>query len=305
MGFHLEEEHVVGGSIDNRVRGRTILKIDFTNHTSSIVTLQGNPCRDLAGSLWNFKNPYAQMEGESGEQCFFIPALCEGDAGCIRYSRKQEIPVMSPGEYLETIFTSEHDKVEMKVAPVLDLEWFTPKFGQVEIDCERMTVELVEMVWALGAEEAAEEEERVNQVRVEYQPKGSDDFDDFVEGVEILEEYIDDGLEPEPHELEELCFLIVQEFIVNSADDSTEKEELHNDLLKLQEQIAGAFIHHNDEGGFDDLPDTIKRLGALLPFIDRAGNSARYVAETTTEHLDRLRAGIVKLRDELGQATKE
>jgi predicted class III extradiol MEMO1 family dioxygenase len=54
----------------------------------------------------------------------------------------------------KTIFTPEHAKVEMKVSPVLELEWFTSKFGQVEIDCERMTIELVEMVWALTAEEA-------------------------------------------------------------------------------------------------------------------------------------------------------
>ena len=32
---------MLGGSIDNRVKGKTALKIDFTNHTSSLIMLQG------------------------------------------------------------------------------------------------------------------------------------------------------------------------------------------------------------------------------------------------------------------------
>ena len=294
MGFHFEEMGIVGGSIDNREKGKTVLRIDFTNHTSSLITLQGNPSRDLAGSLWKFTNPYAKMEVESGEQCYFLPALCEGTIGRVSYSRKREVPVMPPEEYLETIFTPEHDKVEMKVSPVLDLEWFTPKFGQVEIDCERMTIELVEMVWTLTAEEAEEGEELVRQTRLEHMVEG----EDFDEDIERIEEYLDH--DPEMHEIEEKCFLIVQEFVINSADGSEEKQELHSDLTKLQEQVAGAFSYYDDlEDSFDEVPKTITLLNGVLPFIDRASGSAQFVAETTFDLLAGLRESIIALRDEL------
>jgi len=294
MGFHCEESEILGGSIDSRMKGKTILKVDFVNHTSSLITLQGNPFRDLAGSLWKFTNPFAKMEDIPGEQCYFIPALCEGTIGRVTYSRKQKVPVIPPDEYLETIFTPEHDKVEMKVSPVLDLEWFTPKFGQVEIDCERMTVELVEMVWSLSAEEAAEGEDLAEQVRMEHMVEGED-----LEGhIERIEGYIDH--DPEPHEIEEKCFLIVQEFVINSADDSEEKKELHGDLIKLQEQMAGAFVHYDDEEDtFDDVSRTITLLNGVLPFIDRAAVSAQFVAETTSVLLEGLRESVVALRDEL------
>ena len=288
---------VLGGSIDNRVKGKTVLKIDFTNHTSSLITLQGNPCRDLAGSLWKFSNPYAEKESAPGEQCHFIPALCEGTIGRVSYSRRQEVPVMPPDEYLETIFTPEHAKVEMKISPVLELEWFTPKFGQVEIDCERMTVELVEMVWALTAEEAAEGEDLADHVRLEQMVEG-EDMDGYIEDIE---DYLDH--DPEPHEIEEKCFLIVQNFVINSADDSEQKKELHGNLTKLQKQLAGAFSYYDDvEDSFDDAPKTIALLSGVLPFIDRASESAKFVAEMTFELLAGLRESVIALRDELEES---
>jgi len=263
MGFHFEEEGVLGGSIDNRVKGKTVLKIDFTDHTASLITLQGNPSRDLAGSLWNFTNPFAKMKSEPGEQCYFTP---------------------------------EHAKVEMKVSPVLELEWFTPKFGQVELDCERITIELVEMVWALTADEAAEGESLAHQTRLEHLVEG-EDLDEHIEGIE---DYLDH--DPEPHEIEEKCFLIVQEFVINSADDSEQKRELHRDLTKLQEQMAGAFSYYDDEeDSFGNVPKTIALLRGLLPFIDRASGSAKFVAEMTSELLIGLRESVIALRNELAE----
>ncbi len=97
----------------------------------------------------------------------------------------------------------------------------------------------------------------------------------------------------------ELCFLIVQEFVINTADGSEEKQELHSNLLKLQEQIAGAFIHLDHDGEFDDIPATIRLLTAVLPLLDRTAESARYLAETTYENLLNLKEGIIALRKEL------
>lgn len=285
---------MLGGSIDNRVKGKTALKIDFTNHTSSLIMLQGNPSRDLAGSLWNFTNPYARMESLPGEQCPFIPALCEGSIGRVSYSWKKKVPVMPPDEYLETIFTPEHDKVEMKVSPVLELEWFTTKFGQIEIDCDRMTVELVEMGWTMTEEEAAIEKGLVHESRLEHGVEG----EDFDGNLERIEEYLDH--DPEPHEIEEKCFLIVQEFVINSADDSEQKKELHRDLTKLQDKMAGAFVYYDDEeDSFDNAPKTIALLSEVLPFIDRASVSAKFVTEMTFELLNGLRESVLALRDEL------
>jgi hypothetical protein len=299
MGFHMEEDFVVGGTIDNRTKGRTLLKIHFANHTSSLVTLQGNPCRDLAGSLWSFKNPHARMDEKPGEQCFFIPALCEGVVGRISYTIKRKVPILPPNEHYDLLFDPTKDDPPTKIAPVLELEWFSQKYKQVEIDCQQMTLELVEMAWSLSPEEAAADEAALNQIRSQFNPNGDDDDDwttGFDENLELIEEYIDD--EPEPHELEELCFLLVQEFIINTADGSDEKQELHN-ILKLQEQIAGAFSHHNHDGEFDDIPATIRLLTALLPLIDRTAQTAKFIAETTEQNLLHLKQGIISLRRDL------
>lgn len=297
MGFHLEEDAIIDGSIDNRIKGRTILRFNFTNHTSSLVTLQGNPCRDLAGSLWTFSNPDAEMHEKPGEQCYFIPALCEGAVGRISYSKKFRVRVLPPDEHFDRLFDNEKKDPPTKIAPVLEIEWFSQKFKQVEIDCEVMTLELVEMAWSLSPEEAAAGEIAVKQSRAETVHDDDDWEAGFEEDMELIEEYLDE--DPEPHELEELCFLIVQEFVINTADGSGDKEELHSNLLKLQEQIAGAFIYLNDEGEFDDIPATIRLLTAVLPLIERTAESARYLAASTYENLLNLKDGISLLRKEL------
>lgn len=303
MGFHLEEEAISDGSIDNRTKGRTILKFNFTNRTSSIVTLQGNPCRDLAGALWTFRNPHARMDDRPGEPCFFIPALCEGTVGRITYSEKRRVAILPPEEHDERLFDDEQEDPPTRIAPVLELEWFSQKFKQVEIDCEQMTLELVEMVWSLPPEEAEAEEAAVDNAREELLFEGSDWEADFEEEMELLEEFV--GVDPEPHELEEVCFLIVQDFVINSADGSAEKQELHSNLLKLQEQIADAFIHLDHDGEFLEIRDTVRLLNGVIPFIDRAAGSARYVAESTYENLLRLKKGIISLRDELSDPSRE
>jgi hypothetical protein len=238
------------------------------------------------------------MEEQPGEQCFFIPALCEGAVGRISYSKRRRIRILPPEEHYARLFDSEQEDPPTKVAPVLELEWFSQKFKQVEIDCELMTLELVEMAWTLSPEEAAEGEAAVEQARAETVHDEDDWETAFEQDMELIEEYVGD--DPEPHDLEELCFLIVQEFVIKTADGSEEKQELHSNLLKLQEQIGGAFIHLDDAGEFHDIPATIRLLSAVLPLIDRAAESARFIAETTHENLLHLKEGIIALRTELG-----
>jgi len=302
MGFHLEEEFIHDGIIDNRVKGRTILRFNFVNHTSSLVTLQGNPCRDLAGSLWSFKNPHARMEDEPGEQCFFIPAICEGAVGRISYSTKRHVPILPPAEHYERLFDGEEEP-PTKIGPVLELEWFSQKFKQVEIACEQFNLELIEIAWSLSEEEAVEGEAIVQESRMQTIHSFGDSEDSFDDYIGLVEEFVAD--DPEPHELEELCFLIVQDYVIHSADRSEEKQELHSDLLKLQEQIAGAFVHHNDDGQFDDIPATLGLLTALVPFIDRATASAQYLASSTHDHLLDLKNGIIALCNELSNPDSE
>lgn len=297
MGFHLEEAAIFDGSIDNRIKGRTLLRFNFTNHTSSLVTLQGNPCRDLAGSLWSFTNPHARMDEQPSAPHFFIPALCEGAVGRISYSKRCAVPILPPDEHYDRLFDSEKEDPLTNIAPVLELEWFSQKFKQVEIDCELMTLELIEMAWSLTAEEAAVGEAAIKQSRAETVHEGDDWAAGFAEDMELIEEYV--GEDPEPHEIEELCFIILQDFVNNTADGSEEKQELHTNLLKLQEQIGGAFIHLDYEGGFDDVPATIRLLNAVIPLLDRTAESARYHAETTHEFLLHLKEGIISLRKEL------
>lgn len=300
MGFHLEEEFVADGTIDNRVKGRTIIKFRFTNHTSSIVTLQGNPCRDLAGSLWAFRNPHAQMDEKPGEPCYFIPPLCEGTVGKISYTRKCKIPILPPEEHYDRLFDPDQEDPPTQRAPILELEWFSEKYKQVEIDCECITLELVEMAWSPSAEEAAAEKASVDEMREEIHLQEGD-IDGFEESMGLIDEWLED---PEPHEIEEFCFLIVQHFIIHLADGSEQKQELHGNLLKLQEQIAGAFIYLDHEGEFTEIRQTISLLSGVIPFIDRANDSAKFIAQEISEHLLDLRRKILRLRDELTQSIR-
>jgi hypothetical protein len=294
MGFHLEEEAVLGGTIDNRVKGKTVIRLDLTSHQSSLITLQGNPCRDLAGSLWEFRNPHGRLAEEPGEPCFFIPTICEGRVGRISYTTRREVPVLPPAEHYDLLFDEKRDDPPTQVKPVLELEWFSQKFRQVEIDCEQMTLELREMVWVMTDEEAKEGEQALADTREEFLSGGEEDL---WEEIELVEDYVAEDVEP--HELEEVCFLIVQEFVLRSSEATPEKEALHGELLKLQEQMSLAFMHWDGEGGFDDEEETVRLLRTLLPFIDRARNQAKFVAETTVEMLEQLRIGVVRLRNDL------
>lgn len=298
MGFHLSEEEVVDGTIDNRIKDLTILRVNFTNHTSSLIRLKGNPCRDLAGSLWAFRNPHARMDKVPGEQYFFIPALCEGFAGNISYSKKRHVSDLPPDEYYDRLFDPEQEDPPTRMAPVLELEWFSHEFLQVEIDCAQITLELVEMVWSLSMEEAAEEMRLAKQIRTEIRMASMENLEDLEEDDEWMDE-------EEPHELEEHCFLIIQEFLFRFADGSDEANELHSDLLELQDQIGDAFAYFIYGRGFEEIDETISLLSGVLPFIDTAMASARFHAETTVENLADLKAGIVRLRDELKKTKRE
>ncbi len=302
MGFHLEEASIADGSIDNRTKGKTLLRFNFTDHTSSLITLQGNPCRDLAGALWVFRNPHAVMDDAPGEQCFFIPALCEGTVGRITHTRRSQVPILPPDEHYDRLYDDNQEDPPTKTAPVLDLEWFSQKFKQVEIDCEQMVLELVEMAWTLSPEEAAAGEAAVEETREEFQRASEESMEAFYDEMELLDEYI--AGDPEPHELEELCFLIVQHFVIHTADGSDEKQDLHIHLLKLQEQISGAFIHHALEDEFANIPETISLLTSVLPFIDRAAASAKTVTDATVENLGDLREGIIRLREKLTRSLR-
>ena len=301
MGFHYEEAFIADGTIDNRTKGRTVIRINFTNLTSSLITLQGNPCRDLAGSLWAFRNPHARMDERPGEPCYFIPPLCEGSAGRISYTRKCEVPILPPEQHYDRLFDPDQEDPPTRLAPVLELEWFSEKYRQVEIDCEYMVLELLEMAWSLSPAEAAAEKALVDRMREEIHRSESDPTG-FGESMELVDEWLD--MDPEPHELEELCFLIVQHFIINSADGSDGKQELHSDLLKLQEQIDGAFILLNFDGKFDDIPETISLLSGVIPFIDRAIRNAKFIAGETYESLTDLREGILRLREDLARSIR-
>lgn len=76
------------------------------------------------------------------------------------------------------------------------------------------------------------------------------------------------------------------------------------DLLKLQEQMNGTFIHVNHDGDFDEIPETVSLLNTLIPFIDRAAESAKFIVETTAENLLHLQ-GIINLRDELASSHQD
>ncbi|YCM43124.1 hypothetical protein V2O64_17590 [Verrucomicrobiaceae bacterium 227] len=296
MGFHCRKEHIVDGSIDNRVKGTTILQINFSNHTSSVITLKGNPCRDLAGSLWAFRNPDAQRDAGPGGEGSVTPKVDEGRVGQVSYASRRETPTLPVDEHYAQLFDDNQEDPPTTIVPVLELEWFSEEHGQVEICYDGMEIELMEMVWAMTAEEAATEMKEADRIRDRFYEEMSfdedEDEDDFDEEIEL-------------HVLEERCFLIVQEFVINSADDSEAKKALHRSLLKLQEEVAEAFGFYTNEGTFEDIPGTIKLLGGVLPFIDRAAASAQYAAETTVELLAQLKVGIVTLRDELAQATDQ
>lgn len=58
-------------------------------------------------------------------------------------------------------------------------------------------------------------------------------------------------------------------------------------------------FHLEEVAIFDDIPATIRPLAAVIPFLDRTIESAKYLAETTYETLHHLKEGIIALRNDL------
>lgn len=135
MAWRIDEQ-VIRGEIDNRTRGKTTGRIWFVGRDKPVVlSLDGNPWRDLAGHVLSFSNPTPKPglpDGLAEEQ--------HGSVGDITASRKVKIPDVPIEEVME--LCRQGRPFPWHWGNTLYLEWYGAHNGRVVIETAAFTLKL-------------------------------------------------------------------------------------------------------------------------------------------------------------------
>ena len=143
---------VVRGEIDNRVKGQIVGKIWLLGRKDPVVlNLEGNGYRDVAGSLFVFKNPDPQPADEHVD-LFPEQVGSVGDYTASRKVRAFDVPM---DQALSMIRRGE--KPAEHWANSLYLEWFSTRNGRVVIESHDYETKIVDTVWSLDEQSEAEQ----------------------------------------------------------------------------------------------------------------------------------------------------
>jgi hypothetical protein len=142
-------EGVMGGEIDNRVRGRVAARIWLVDRAKQItLELTGNCHRDVAGCLVRFENPAAKS---TPDEHLDLAAKQIGVAGDITASRKVRVFDVPLEEALR--IGKEGGKPPEHMANSLYLEWFSEANGRVVIESADYKIEISPRAWTLSPED--------------------------------------------------------------------------------------------------------------------------------------------------------
>ncbi len=148
MAVRLDENSITQGSIDNRTRGETFIKLAFTDGYYTEITLSGNPYRDIAGRLVTLlhTNPDEALAHERA----LVP-IDTGAAGDITAARKVKAPTISLKE------TGEYYLKKKKIPYVwknsLYLEWYTLNGGRCVLEATELQITSSEPEWIMTDDE--------------------------------------------------------------------------------------------------------------------------------------------------------
>jgi len=163
MAFRIHDS-VVGGEIDNRVKGVVRGKIWVEGRAEPVVLeLKGNAHPDLAGCLLTFTNPLKRVAHQHLDSLHPVQRGTIGDLTASRKVRVFDIPM--PEAYL---MCKRGEKPPEHMANCLYLEWFSEANGRVVIESADYELTLSAPEWRMTPEE--------NEQRARAAAAGMDDF---------------------------------------------------------------------------------------------------------------------------------
>jgi hypothetical protein len=163
MAFRIHDS-VVGGEIDNRVKGVVRGKIWVEGRAEPVkLELKGNAHPDLAGCLLTFTNPLKRVAHQHLDSLHPVQRGTIGDLTASRKVRVFDIPM--PEAYL---MCKHGEKPPEHMANCLYLEWFSEANGRVVIESADYELTLSAPEWRMTPEE--------NEQRARAAAAGMDDF---------------------------------------------------------------------------------------------------------------------------------
>ena len=163
MAFRIHDS-VVGGEIDNRVKGVVRGKIWVEGRAEPVkLELKGNAHPDLAGCLLTFTNPLKRVAHQHLDSLHPVQRGTIGDLTASRKVRVFDIPM--PEAYL---MCKRGEKPPEHMANCLYLEWFSEANGRVVIESADYELTLSAPEWRMTPEE--------NEQRARAAAAGMDDF---------------------------------------------------------------------------------------------------------------------------------
>ena len=148
MALRVTEESVVRGTVDNREKGVTKVRMEFADGFVTSLRLKGNPYRDLGGRLMTFENPAADRALAHQEH---LLAVDDGVTGDITASRKVRVPLIPIQDFYLARKRGETPPEEWRNS--LYLEWYTRKRGRCLLEAAGFTMRIEEAAWEMTDEE--------------------------------------------------------------------------------------------------------------------------------------------------------
>jgi hypothetical protein len=163
MAFRIED-CVVGGEIDNRVKGTVRGKIWLEGRKEPVLLeLRGNAWPDLAGCLLTFKNPAKRYTHYKLDT---VNAQQRGRLGDLTASRKVRVYDVPEHEAEEMIERGEKPPEHM--ANCLYMEWFSEANGRMLIESAEYEVTVSAPEWQLTSEEKKAVSKQADEAMTEF-----------------------------------------------------------------------------------------------------------------------------------------
>lgn len=170
MAFRIAS-YVIGGEIDNTIKGRVTGVVRLAGHSEPVrLLLAGNCLRDIAGFRVVFRNP-SPIKPEAK---LFIGDLQEGQVGDITASRKVRVPACPVEE-----FYKHKGNIPCTLSNAFYLEWFSHTNGRVVIESVEFKITIAEgPTWEMTKGESEEQARSNTEAIKKYIDRASSFLED-------------------------------------------------------------------------------------------------------------------------------
>ena len=269
MAIRLEKS-VVCGEIDSTAKGTVRCVLWLVDRPEPlVVTLEGDPWRDVAGTKVIFENKNPAEEASVN----LLHSEQVGTVGDITASRKVKHLLLQDNSLKEIYSSREPIPIEWRNS--LYLEWFSTKNGRVLIESSEYLIRIGEPVWTL--DEADEQAQKLSNqyamrnflnsvIRRDEESDGDEDAEDeeaWERRLEANDRLTDAHLEAlekydgDPEEVDKTSFAMGWDHLLDGGDvEDTSRpwlddfESIEGDEWKDENDSA-----HTDEGDDDDFSE--------------------------------------------------